>query len=115
MNQVNLMGNVTKDIELQEAATGTKYVQFRIAVHTRSEKANANFIDIVAFNKQAEILSQYVKKGSRICIEGHLTDSQYIDYEGNKRNTLKVILDHFEFADTKKEVADQEEIAASKE
>ncbi len=114
MNQVNLMGNVTKDIELREAATGMKYAQFAIAVNSRSTKATTNFIDIVAFNKQAEILSQYVKKGSKICVEGHLNDSQYIDQEGNKRNTLKVILDHFEFADKKKNIT-SEEIAVSEE
>lgn len=113
MNQVQLMGNVTADIELREAATGKKYAQFTLAVKSRSTKDITNFIDIVAFDKQAELLSQYVKKGRKIGVEGYLNQSQYIDKEGNKRNALKVILTHLEFIDRRKDGA--EEVAASKE
>lgn len=114
MNQVQLMGNVTADIELKEAATGKKYVQFTLAVNARSEKTN--FIDMVAFDKLAETLSQYVKKGRKIAVEGRLSQSQYIDKEGNKRNTLKVILSDFEFLDHKKVGStSEEEVAIAKQ
>ena len=115
MNQVQLMGNVTTDIELKEAATGKKYVQFTLAVNSRSEREVTNFIDMVAFDRLAEILSQYAKKGNKIAVEGRLSQSQYIDKEGNKRNTLKVILSDFEFLDHKKVGSKTEdEVAISK-
>ena len=116
MNQVHLIGNITRDLELKEAATGTKYVQFAIAVDSKSADGHTNFIDVVAFNKQAELLTQYTDKGKKIEIEGHLNYSQYIDKDGNKRNTLKVILDRFELVDKKENTSPQgEEIAASTE
>lgn len=113
MNQVQLMGNVTADIELKEAATGKKYAQFTLAVNAKGD--NTNFIDMVAFDKLAEILSQYIKKGRKIAVEGRLSQSQYIDKEGNKRNTLKVIVSDFEFLDHKKaDSTSQDEVAISK-
>lgn len=116
MNQVQLMGNVTKDIELRESAAGMKYVQFTLAVNSSHAKDTTNFIDIVAFDKQAELLSQYVNKGRKIGVEGYLNQSQYIDKDGNKKNSLKVVLTHLEFIDRKKDlVTPEEEIAVSKE
>lgn len=115
MNQVQLIGNVTKDIELRESAGGTKYVQFTIGVHSSRANATTNFIDIIAFSRQAEILSQYAYKGCKLCISGRLNNSQYIDHEGNKRNTLKVILENFEFADKNKKAATTQEVAVTSE
>lgn len=114
MNQVHLIGNITREIELRESAAGTKYVQFTIAVNSGVKKIITNYIDIVAFNKYAEQLATVGKKGTKLCVDGHLNQAQYMDHEGNTRNSLKVILESFSVINKKSEVPDQgEEVAAS--
>jgi len=64
---------------------------------------NAAFINVVAFGSQAEILNQYVTKGSRLGIEGKINTDSYINSKGEKKYGFVIILERFYFLDIKKE------------
>lgn len=75
MNKIELIGNVTKDIELQEK-NGVKYVRFTLAVNCGLEKdgtKHVDFFNCVAFRAQAEALAKYVKKGAKLAIVARMT------------------------------------------
>ena len=98
MNQVNLMGNVTRDFEMKESAGHHKYVQFVLAVNPiGNQDREADFINMVAFGSQAEILSAYAQKGTKLAVSGHLSSENYINKEGLKRTSTNVVVESFEF------------------
>ena len=108
MNQVNLVGNVTRDFELKESAQQNKYALFTLAVNERyKQEDRPNFIEIVAFGHQAEILAEYGHKGKKLAISGRLSNDQYTDKEGVKVSKVKVILENFEFASSPKKASQQ--------
>ena len=90
MNRVYLIGRVTKDLELQYFGTEErKYVRFTLAVDeykSTTKEYTTNFIDIVAFDRKAEILSQYITKGRKLSIEGKIRTGSYLD-----KNNIKNI------------------------
>ena len=101
MNQVQLLGNVTKDVTLQESPGHHKYVQFVLAVNNRSNKEkSADFINLVAFGTQAENLSTYAQKGTKLAINGRLSSDSYTDKDGVQRRSTAVIVEQFEFVPT---------------
>lgn len=101
MNQVNLLGNLTKDLELRATSTGTSITSFNLAV--RRDKDNTDFIPCSAFGKTAELLNKYCSKGSKLAISGTLRQSSYTDKEGNKRSNMSVLVNSIEMLDKKKE------------
>lgn len=75
MNKIELIGNVTKDVELQEK-NGVKYARFTLAVNYGLEKdgeKHVDFFNCVAFRAQAETLAKYVKKGAKLAIVARMT------------------------------------------
>ena len=95
MNTVNIIGTITKDIELKETSNQTKYVRFSIAVNktTKNEegKYDADFFNVVAWRKTAEFVSNYFGKGKRIGISGRLQTGKYTDKDGIERNTVEIV------------------------
>lgn len=103
-NKVILMGNLTRDPELRYTPKGMAVARFGLAVNrvwkteTGEQREEATFVDIDAYGKQAETLSQYVKKGSPILVEGRLRLHTWEDKQTNqKRNALRVDLENFRF------------------
>lgn len=107
MNQVNLIGNLTKDLELRATSTGTNITSFNLAV--RRDKDNTDFIPCSAFGKTAELLSKYCSKGSKLAITGTLRQSSYTDKEGNKKSSMSVLVSSIEMLDSKKKEESKEE------
>lgn len=102
MNKVILIGNLTKDPELNFAAgSGTAVARFTVAV-ARTKKGESDFINCIAFGKTAETIAQYFFKGSKIAIEGHIQTGSYDAKDGTKRYTTDVIVDRFEFVGSNK-------------
>ena len=95
MNTINIIGTITKDIELKETSNQTKYVRFSIAVNktTKNEegKYDADFFNVVAWRKTAEFVSNYFGKGKRIGITGRLQTGKYTDKDGIERNTVEIV------------------------
>ena len=102
-NKVILMGNLTRDIELRHTQGGMAIAKFGMAINRRSstkdgeQRESTCFVDMTAFGKSAELLNQYVRKGSPLFVEGRLEYSTWESQDGGKRNKLEVIVENFQF------------------
>ena len=106
-NKVILAGNLTRDPELRYTPSGKAIAKFGLAVNrnwtteTGEKKEEVTFVDIDSFGRQAEVISQYLKKGRPILIEGRLRLDQWDDKQtGQKRSRLGVVLESFSFLDS---------------
>lgn len=109
MNKVILIGRTTKDIELKKTKSGKSACMFGLAVKREYSKEDTDFINLVAFNKTAELLSQYVKKGNRISVIGRLEQNDYTDKDGKNVSTYNVVVDNIEFLEQNKKETKTEE------
>lgn len=103
MNKVIMMGNLTRDVEIRDAANNTTVARAGIAVNRPFKKDEVDFFNLVAFNKTAEFLSKYFVKGSKILVEGYLRTSNYEDRDGNKKSSTEIIIEQIEFASSKRD------------
>lgn len=109
MNRTIIIGRVTRDIELRYTPSEKAVTQFTVAVNRRNND-EADFISCEAWNKTAEVMSKYVKRGDRIGIVGHLKVDSY-EKDGQKRTFTKVVVDELEFlANKRKEEPPQKKI-----
>lgn len=101
MNNVNLIGNITREIELKFIGDkGLAVAKFSIAV--RRDKENADFINCVAFGKTGELVANFFSKGNSIGVTGKLKSGKYQNKEGNTVYTTDVIVNEITFIDKKK-------------
>ena len=107
MNNVTLIGRLTKDPEIRYTATNnTAVCQFTVAVDRRFKSENqptADFIPIVAWRQTAEFVSKYFTKGSRIALVGQIQTRSWDDTEGQKHYVTEVIADNVEFCESKRQ------------
>jgi single-strand DNA-binding protein len=106
-NKVILAGNLTRDPELRYTPKGTAVVKLGLAINRRwrdesgQQKEEATFVDVEAFGKTAETISQYLKKGSPVLVEGRLRLDTWDDKQTNqKRSRLLVVCESFQFLDS---------------
>lgn len=97
MNKVILMGRLTKDVELRHTQNEKAVASFTIAVN---RKDKADFINIVAWNKLAEFISNYFNKGSQMCLVGRLQTRDY-EKDGKKVFITEVIAEEVYFTGKK--------------
>ena len=112
MNQVILIGNLTRDPELRYSTGGnqTAICRFSIAVNDRRRNPqtqewedNPSFINIVVFGKQAENCDRYLAKGRKVAINGKIQTGSYTNKEGQKVYTTEVIANNVEFLSPRNE------------
>ena len=108
LNQINIMGRLTKDPELRRTGSGTAVASFTIACdrdfgNKESGEKETDFIDCVAWRSTAEFLEKYFSKGRMIVVSGRLQKRSYTDKDGNKRYATEVVADSVYFGDSKKE------------
>ena len=105
MNRVMLVGRITRDPELRTSPNGVSFTSFSIAVNRPVPNAQgervADFINCVAFNKQAENLARYIRKGGLIGVEGKLQTRSYQAQDGSNRNVTEVVCDAITFLENK--------------
>ena len=106
-SKVILVGNLTRDPELRYLPKGTSTVRITLAVsrkwrtETGEDREEVSFVDVDAFGRQAEVISQYLKKGRPLMVEGRLRQDSWEDKTTHqKRTALKVVLDSFVFLDS---------------
>lgn len=97
MNSNVLMGRATSSIELKQTQAGKSVVNFSLAVKRPYTKDTTDFFNICAWEKTAELLAKYVKKGDQICIRGYLTNREWQDKQGNKRISTEIIAEEIDF------------------
>lgn len=109
MNKVMLIGRLTRDPD-NRMTTGSNpmsVTRITVAVNRNQKKEDgsqqADFIGCIAFGKNAENIGKYFVKGNRIAIEGRIQTGSYTNKEGNKVYTTDVVVDHFEFVESKAE------------
>ena len=101
MNRIILLGRLTREPEVRTTPTGKTVVVFSLAVDRpykgRDGKTEADFINIVTWNKTAELVGTYVHKGERLLVEGRLQIRSYDGKDGQKHYVTEVIADRAEF------------------
>ena len=111
LNKAILMGRLTRDPELRHTQNNTPVASFRLAVDRGRKSADPNqpsadFIDIVAWNQQAEFVSRYFRKGQLVAVCGRIQSRSWTDNNGNNRSTVEVVADEVHFAEPKRDSYD---------
>ncbi len=107
LNQVVLMGRLTRDPELRKTPAGISVVSLTLAVDRdfssrEGGEKQTDFIDVVAWRQTAEFVSKYFFKGQLAAVTGRLQIREWTDKEGGKRRTAEVVADNVYFAEGKK-------------
>lgn len=102
MNLVVLTGRLTADPELKYTQSGKAFAKFTVAVNRTFNRDQVDFINCVAWDKRAEIIAEYMRKGSQAGVQGRLTVRSYDDENGQKRKVTEVVVENLEFLDSKK-------------
>ena len=114
-NKVIMIGNLTRDIELKYLPSGAAIGKSAIATSHKykdqsgQQKEEVCFLDFSVFGKAAEIMNQYVKKGSKLMLEGRLILEQWTAQDGSTRTRHTLRADEFKFLDSKNEVGQNEQ------
>lgn len=107
LNKVMLIGNVTQDPEVRTTPTGTSVTSFGLATNffwtdqSGAKQEKVEFHNIVAWRRLAEIIGQYVHKGSKLYIEGRLQTRSWDDQSGNKKYRTEVVAENMIMLDRK--------------
>lgn len=110
LNKVILMGRLTADPELRHTQNNIPVASFSLAVNrTFGQDQQADFLDIVAWRKTAEIVSQWFSKGMLVAVSGRLQTRTWEDKQGNKRKAVEVVADEVFFAESKKQSSDRQQ------
>lgn len=111
INSVTLAGNLTRDAEIRQTNGGSAILRFSIAVNERRKNGNTgewedfpSFFNCVIFGNRATALSQYLAKGTKVCVQGKLRSSSY-EKNGEKRSSVDVIVDEVEFLSARSQSA----------
>ena len=115
LNKIMLIGNLGKDPELQVTSDGTPFTRFSLAVN-RSYKSSSGekveeteWFNVVTWRQLAEICERYLHKGSKVYLEGRLSQRKYTDREGIQRTAVDVIATDMEMLSPKSTSSSVEE------
>lgn len=103
LNKVQLIGNLTRDPEMKSLPSGIKVTSFSIATNrswkdqSGAKKEATEYHNIVAFGKPAELISQYMKKGGQLYVEGRLQTRSWDAQDGQKKYRTEIIVENFQF------------------
>jgi single-strand DNA-binding protein len=100
-NKVFLGGRLTSDPEIKQTPNGKMVCQFSVAVNRKGKDQPTDFINCVAWEKSAELLSKFFRKGSSICVVGELQVRQWKDKDGGNRYATEVRVSEINFVDSK--------------
>lgn len=107
MNDVTIVGNLTRDIEVRYTQTNKAVGQFTVAVNNGKNKdgkeIEPDFINCVIWETQAENMKKYTKKGSKVLVKGSIKNDNYEDEQGNKKYRTYVLCSRVIFLDKKSE------------
>lgn len=108
-NKVLLMGRLTRDVELKYTTSNMAVANIGLAVGRRyrtkegENREETAFVDCEAWGRTAEVMNQYLSKGRPVFVEGRLKLDQWQDKDGGNRSKLKVVIENFQFIDSKGE------------
>lgn len=108
LNRVQLIGNLTRDPELRYTPTGNAVCSFSLATNrgwttdAGEKKEDTEFHRVVAWNKLAELCSQFLTKGRKVYVEGRLSTRNWAAQDGTQRTTTEVVIDDMILLDNKR-------------
>lgn len=105
MNQFNGIGRLTKDADVRYSSDGKAVARFTLAINRDYDREKTDFPSCVAFDKKAELIEKYTRKGSRIRITGRIQTGSY-EKDGHKVFTTDIVVNELEFLDSKKDESD---------
>lgn len=99
VNKVILLGRVATDVQPRTTRTGKQVLRFSVAIPRRNGdgQTTADFFDVVAWDRHAEVCGRYLNKGDRVYIEGRLNRSSWLDSEGRTRHRTEVTASRISF------------------
>lgn len=107
LNQITIMGRLTRDPELRRTGSGIAVASFSVAVERdgkgQSGEKETDFIDCVAWRQTGEFVSKYFTKGRMIVVSGRLQIRSWTDNDGNKRRTAEIVANNCYFGDSKRD------------
>jgi len=111
-NKVVLVGNLSRDIEIRYSQSGTAVANTAIATSRKftangEKKEEVMFIDITFFGRSAEVANQFLRKGSKVLIEGRLQLDQWVDKDGGKRSKHSIVVETMQMLDSKQDNQNQ--------
>lgn len=108
LNVVAIMGRLAADPQLRQTTTGKSVASFRIACDRGRKDANgqsqADWLDVVAWDRTAEFICKYFQKGSLIVIDGRLQTRQYQDKNGQNRTAVEIVVNNVNFGSSKESI-----------
>ena len=105
LNKAILMGRLTRDPELRYTQNNTPVVTFTLAIdrsYSRGQERQTDFIDIVAWRRTAEFVSQWFTKGMLAVVVGSIQSRRWQDKHGNNRTSIEVVADEVQFGESKR-------------
>lgn len=102
-NQVILLGNLTRDVELKHTPSNQAVANIGLAMNRQyktrdgEQREETTFVDCEAWGRQAEVMAQYLSKGRPVFIQGRLKLDTWQDQQGQNRSKLKVVVENFQF------------------
>lgn len=108
MNRVEIIGRLTRDVEVRKTNSGLSVAQFTVAVDRRlpknadDQQPRADFISCIAWRQSADFLGTYAKKGNLVSVEGRLQTGSYTDKDGKKVYTTDVVCDNVQLLESRK-------------
>jgi len=97
-NRVTLMGNLTKDPEINHTPNGTAVAKFGLAMNRQlKDGEEVTFVDVTVWDKQAEVVKQFLSKGRLVLIEGRLRQEKWTAPDGSNRSKLVVVAERVQF------------------
>ncbi len=103
LNKVMLIGRLTRDPELRALPSGTPVTEFALATNREYKDQNGQkkettcFVELVVFGRRAEVVNEYLKKGSQVFVEGRLDFETWESKSGEKRSRHRVFVENFQF------------------
>lgn len=101
MNICVLIGRLTCDPSVKQNASGKSIASYRIAVDRPMSKTETDFFQVVCFGNNADFAGKYLKKGTKIAINGRIQSRSYDGKDGKKVNVVEIIADRQEFCESK--------------
>lgn len=108
MNTIQLIGNLTRDPEVSETASGVSVARLTIAVNrpfSSSQERKVDFFNVSAWRTLAENCARYLSKGSKVGVVGYLQNDSYTDKNGDKRFMTKIIANSIEFLSSPRDLS----------
>ena len=106
---VNAIGNLGRDPETSVAASGIKVTRFSIAVNRkRKNEEKTTWLNVVTFDKLAEITSQYLRKGSLVFVKGELDVRKYTGQDGVEKTSVDLVANQVVFLEKKRDAVEQQ-------